>query len=66
MATRTKVLEYWTRVTRAVIDDDGQPYLLVTTCCCEAPGGLRRVCARATGNKTPCRCACHQRKGGRR
>jgi hypothetical protein len=31
------------------------------TCVCSKPGALRRACADARGNKTPCRCHCHTR-----
>jgi len=56
---RTPDHGYWTRVQKVVIDKNGDPQVKDTTCCCAAAGGLRRVCARAAGNKTPCRCACH-------
>jgi hypothetical protein len=34
-----------------------------TCCCCEAPGGSRKGCAMVAGNKAPCRCDCHPRRG---
>lgn len=30
-----------------------------TTCCCKGAGLTRRECMALTGNKTPCRCYCH-------
>ena len=64
-AIRTIVHELWTRVQRVIIDPDGNPQVKDTTCCCGAPGGMRRLCARAMGNKTPCRCHCHAVKDHR-
>ena len=58
-SVRRNVLGYWTRVERVTIDAKGEPQVQSTTCCCKAAGGMRRICARVTGNKTPCRCACH-------
>lgn len=60
MTVRRKVRTYWTRVQRVVIDGDGQPQVKDTTCCCKAAGALRRICARVSGNRTPCRCDCHR------
>jgi hypothetical protein len=54
---REKVHDYWTRVTRMV---RGQ--VVQTTCCCPAPAMGRRDCMSKSGNKTPCRCACHGQK----
>lgn len=59
MSVRRKVHTYWTEVQRIVFDQSGQPQVKMTTCCCKAPGGLRRICARINNNKTPCRCDCH-------
>ena len=61
-SVRTPHLDYWTRVQRIEIDPKGEPQVRETTCCCGAAGGLRRVCTRVMGNKTPCRCACHPSK----
>jgi hypothetical protein len=62
MSVRTKLHGgTYTRIERVVIDDDGVPQVKSTTCCCGAPGALRRVCARVSNNKTPCRCNCHPR-----
>ena len=60
-STKTRVHEFWVRTQKIVMDREGQPQVKDTTCCCKAPGALRRVCARAQGNKTPCRCACHSK-----
>lgn len=54
MATFRNVLTYWTEVKRVV---DGE--VVQSTCCCADPGVSRRGCAVKSGNKTPCRCACH-------
>lgn len=59
MSVRRKVHTYWTEVKRIIIDNAGEPQVKVTTCCCAAPGGLRRICSRVGKRKTPCRCACH-------
>ena len=59
MSVRRRVRTYWTEVKRIVFDGDGLPQVQETTCCCGATGGLRRICARVSGNTTPCRCACH-------
>lgn len=55
MTTYRRELKYWT-VVRSV-DERGE--LRETTCCCAAPGSWRSSCAKASGNKMPCRCACH-------
>lgn len=62
MTVRRKIHEFWTMVERIVFDRDGEPQVHSTTCCCKAAGAMRRICARASGNKTPCRCACHTRR----
>lgn len=54
MTTRRKVLEHWTEVKRIV---NGE--VKSTTCCCAAPGSTRKGCSIVAGNKTPCRCFCH-------
>lgn len=56
--TKRKRYEFWTEVKRVVSGEVKQ-----TTCCCAAPGSTRKGCAIVAGNKTPCRCACHPRKG---
>lgn len=56
MTTLRKVREYWTEVKRIV---DGE---VKQTTCCKAPGDTPKACAKATGNKTPCRCDCHRKK----
>jgi hypothetical protein len=33
-----------------------------TCCCCKGAGLTRRECANVSGNKTPCRCYCHDKK----
>ena len=63
MSVQRKVNTYWTEVKRIVFGSDGEPAVKTTTCCCGAPGGLRRICARVSGNKTPCRCDCHAKRG---
>ena len=60
MSVRRWVNDHWTEVQRIIFDESGQPQVKATTCCCSAPGGLRRICARVSGNKTPCRCDCHR------
>lgn len=63
MVTRRKEMDYWTKVYRTIIGDDGMPVgIKVTTCCCNAPGDTRKECQRCSGNKTPCRCDCHSEK----
>ena len=52
--TRRKYKEYWTEVKR-VVNLAGEPFVKQTTCCCGDPGGKRKDCAKAMGNKTPCR-----------
>lgn len=48
MYTETK------RVVRGVVKQ--------VTCCCAAAGATRKGCAVVAGNKTPCRCYCHDVK----
>lgn len=55
----------YTKVERVVFDKNGDPQVNTTTCCCKAAGALRRICARVSGNKTPCRCFCHSLKPAR-
>lgn len=55
MAKRERVFDYCTAVERIGGAQDGK----VTTCCCDAPGARSDECQFVSGNKTPCRCACH-------
>jgi hypothetical protein len=55
--TKRKILEYWTEVKRIVNGEVKQ-----TACCCKDPGESRRDCMLKSGNKTPCRCFCHDTK----
>lgn len=50
-----EVLGMWTVVTRFI---DGER--IKTMCCCKEAGRTPRECSVASGNKTPCRCACHR------
>ena len=59
--TKRERHEYWTEVKRIVVVD-GEPVVKVSTCCCAAPGSTRKGCATVAGNKTPCRCFCHNTK----
>lgn len=59
--TKRKHLEYWTEVKQIVVIA-GEPVVKQTTCCCAAPGSTRKGCSIVAGNKTPCRCFCHDRK----
>lgn len=52
--TKRKRHECWTEVKRVVRGE-----VKVTTCCCAAPGETRKGCSIVAGNKTPCRCYCH-------
>lgn len=49
--------EHYTEVKRVVGGAVTQ-----TTCCCAAAGATPRGCAAVSGNRTPCRCACHPRR----
>ncbi len=62
LVVRHRSCEYWTTVDRIVLDDDGEPQLKSTSCCCKAPGGTRKECQLAMGNRTPCSCFCHSKK----
>lgn len=66
MTTKRNIRKYWTEV-KHVIEVNGEPQVTMTICACGAPGATRRECATASGNKTPCPCACHEhtRKAGR-
>jgi hypothetical protein len=57
MATRRKISGFWTEVHRSVSEDE----VKVTVCCCFSPGDTSRRCAKAAGNKAPCRCDCHRK-----
>lgn len=59
--TRRTYLKYWTEVKRIVVVD-GEPHVKQTCCCCKDPGASRRDCMLRAGNKTPCRCFCHDTK----
>lgn len=56
--TSRKTLDHWTEVHRVIPPGT----VKVTTCCCAAPGSTRKGCQIAQGNKTPCRCYCHDVK----
>jgi hypothetical protein len=56
--TKRQRNEFYTEVKRVVNGEVKQ-----TTCCCAAPGSTCKGCAIVAGNKSPCRCACHPRKG---
>lgn len=58
---REQMKPIYTEVQRIVFDESGEPQVKVTTCCCKAPGGIPRICARVAGYKTPCRCNCHRK-----
>lgn len=55
MNKRKRVLEFWTEVERIGGAQDGKRSL----CCCTAAGARGDECALLSGNRTPCRCACH-------
>lgn len=57
MTTFRKYKDYWTEVKRIVNGEVKQ-----TCCCCAGPGLTRRECSSKAGNKTPCRCYCHDTK----
>jgi hypothetical protein len=48
------VNEIYTETKRVV---EGE--VVQTVCCCSWPGAARRDCAAVSGNRSPCRCACH-------
>lgn len=59
MTTFRKIREYWTEV-KTVVEIQGKPVVVQTMCCCKGAGLTRRECADVSGNKTHCRCLCHQ------
>lgn len=48
--------------TKRLVERNGEVVVKVTTCCCKGAGLTPRLCADATGNKTPCRCDCHRKR----
>jgi hypothetical protein len=62
LVVRHRRYEYWTTVERIVLNDDGEPQLKSTTCCCKSPGRTRKECQLAASHKNPCRCFCHSKK----
>ncbi len=52
---RRNVLHHWTEVQRIGGAQDGK----TTTCACTAAGCRSDECSMLSGNRSPCRCACH-------
>ena len=61
MVTRRNHLGHWTESKRVVVVG-GEPVVKQVTCACALAAAPAKDCAKAAGNKTPCRCFCHSKK----